>query len=196
LIHDRKQPYLLVEDYWVDMERAKVKRTTRNKVRLSQLNSHGSDVQVYAYRDSRSLNLVMSAPNATMLGGSNSSPQIMGCGIQMITLPMTSRSGVATSFSVGVPDVNADPMTVEDFRSYAPVPLKSALRVSISLSKMSRDEEPVISVSFGDAPAVIRSALQQSSIRWGALLGEERAAERAASGCRTRRWPGGSARPP
>jgi hypothetical protein len=67
------------------------------------------------------------------------------------------------------------PERIENFQAYQQVPMKKAVRVSVSLSQTSRDPRPVLSVTLGTPNRPIQNALKTSLPRWSEVLGVEEA---------------------
>jgi hypothetical protein len=77
-----------------------------------------------------------------------------------------------------LPDTRG-PETVDDFQPHANVPLKRAVRVSVSLSQTSRDPKAVLSVTVGRPNRPIEDALRGALPRWNDVLGSDEARELA-----------------
>ena len=172
---DGKEPELLVEDFFVDVETDQVRRVSKTVVRLAPVASDTEGFAIYAFREHSRVNLVLSAPGASMVGPSTNATQL-GCGMRRVSLPNDARNGVALSFALGLPRT-VSPESVDNFQAYGQVPMERAVRVSVSLSQTSRDRHPVLSVTVGTPNRPIRNALKGSLPRWTDVLGNERAQE-------------------
>jgi len=170
-----KNPALLVEDYFVAPRAGHASHAATTRVPLIKVAEVSRGFTVYAFREPGRLNLVLSAPGAAMITP-NSGAITLGCGITRVTIDTSGRSGVATSFALGLPKVVV-PENVQDFRAYGQVPMERALRVSVSVSQTSRDPAPVLSLTFGDPSRPVRDALKDRMPRWNDVLGQERANE-------------------
>lgn len=170
-----KTPELVIEDFFVSARAGHVRHASSTRVPLVKVAEMGEGLTVYAFREPHRLSLVLSAPGASMIMP-NASAVRLGCGVSRISIETAGRSGVATSFALGVPDASA-PEKVESFRSWAQVPMQRAWRVSVSVSQTSRDPAPVLSLTFGDPSRPVRDALKQQMPRWSDVLGVERASE-------------------
>ena len=166
---------LVVEDYFVSPRAAKARHASTTRVPLVQVAEMDDGLTVYAFREPQRLTLVLSAPSATMIMP-NASAVSLGCGVARVSLDTSTRSGVATSFALAVPD-RVEPESVENFRAWNQVPMQHAWRVSVSVSQTSRDPAPVLSLTFGDPSRPVRDALRDRMPRWNEVLGQERAAE-------------------
>jgi len=170
-----KNPALVVEDYFVSPRAGHAGHAATTRVPLVKVGEVSRGLTVYAFREPGRLNLVLSAPGAAMITP-NSGAITLGCGISRVTIDTSGRSGVATSFALGVPKVVV-PESVQDFRAYGQVPMDHAYRVSVSVSQTSRDPAPVLSLTFGDPSRPVRDALRDRMPRWNEVLGQERASE-------------------
>ncbi len=168
-------PELVFEDYFVSARAAHARHASTTRVPLVKVAEMGEGLTVYAFREPNRLNLVLSAPGASMIMP-NASALRLGCGVSRVSLETHGRSGVATSFAVGVPDASA-PEKVDGFRSWGQVPMRRAWRVSVSVSQTSRDPAPVLSLTFGEPSRPVRDALKQQLPRWNEVLGPTRASE-------------------
>lgn len=170
-----QSPALVVEDYFVSPRAGHAGHAATTRVPMIKVAEVSRGLTVYAFREPGRLNLVLSAPGAAMITP-NSGAITLGCGISRVTIDTSSRSGVATSFALGVPKVLA-PESVQDFRAYGQVPMDHAFRVSVSVSQTSRDPAPVLSLTFGEPSRPVRDALKDRMPRWNEVLGQERANE-------------------
>ncbi|HEU5072889.1 MAG TPA: hypothetical protein VFU02_01925 [Polyangiaceae bacterium] len=172
-LHTR--PELVVEDFFVSPRAGHARHASTTRVPLVKVADMGEGLAVYAYREPHRLSLVLSAPEAAMIMP-NASAVRLGCGVSRVSIETSGRSGVATSFALGVPERKA-PEDVGDFRAWAQVPLQRAWRVSVSVSQTSRDPAPVLSLTFGDPSRPVRDALKAQMPRWNEVIGPERARE-------------------
>jgi hypothetical protein len=170
-----KGPALVVDDYFVAPRAGIVEHGSTTELPLVKVGEVAGGLSVYAYREPHQLNLVLSAPGGSMIGP-NARAQALGCGVTRVSLDTTGRSGVATSFAIGLPDRDR-PEDVEDFRAYNQVPMDRALRVSVSVSQTSRDPAPVLSLTFGKPSRPVSDALKNLMPRWSELLGTDKANE-------------------
>lgn len=170
-----KTPELVVEDFFVSARAGHARHGSTTRVPLVKVAEMGKGLTVYAFREPHRLNLVLSAPGASMIMP-NATAVRLGCGVSRVSLETNGRSGVATSFALAVPDASA-PEKVDGFRSWAQVPMQRAWRVSVSVSQTSRDPAPVLSLTFGDPSRPVREALKQQMPRWNEVLGPTRASE-------------------
>lgn len=168
-----ERPQLLVEDFFVDVDTDQARRAGKTVVPLVPVAMDTQGFAVYAFREHHRINLVLSAPGASMVGPTTSASQL-GCGIRRVSLPNDARNGVAMSFALGLPRTDR-PERVENFQAYQRVPMERAVRVSVSLSQTSRDAHPVLSVTVGQPNRPIQNALKGALPRWLDVLGNERA---------------------
>ncbi len=168
-----KRPRLVVEDFFVDIETDHVRRAAKVEVPLQRVAGDSEGFAIYAFREHHRINLVLSAPGASMVGP-NTNAARLGCGMRRVSLPNDARNGVALSFALALPRTD-HPERVENFQAYQQVPMKKAVRVSVSLSQTSRDPHPVLSVTLGTPNRPIQNALKSSLPRWNEVLGNEQA---------------------
>lgn len=166
-------PALVVDDFFVDPAAAQVKREATRRLPLVKVADAPQGLAIYAFREHHQLHLVLTAPLATMIGP-NARPIPLGCGMSRVSLETTGRSGVATSFAIGLPG-SVEPERVEQFHAYDPIPMRRAVRVSVSVSQTSRDPAPILSLTFGDPSPPVRDALKNQMPRWNDVLGAEQA---------------------
>ena len=168
-------PMLVAEDYFVSPRSGHARFASATRVPLVKVAEVSGGLKVYAFREPGRLTLVLSAPGAAMITP-NFGALGLGCGISRVTIDTAGRSGAATSFAIGLPEMVA-PEKVQDFRAYGQVPMERAIRVSVSVSQTSRDPAPVLSLTFGDPSRPVRDVLKDRMPRWNELLGQERAHE-------------------
>lgn len=169
------RPELVVEDFFVSPRAGHARHASTTRVPLVKVANISEGLEVYAYREPHRLSLVLSAPEAAMILP-NASAVRLGCGVSRVSIETGGRSGVATSFALGIPERVA-PEKIEGFRAWAQLPLQRAWRVSVSVSQTSRDPAPVLSLTFGDPSRPVRDALKAQMPRWNEVMGQERARE-------------------
>jgi len=168
-------PALVADDFFVDPASGNVRREVSRRVPLVKVADTPKGLTIYAFREHHQLNLVFKAPGSAMIG-SNANAIALGCGVSRVSLETAGRTGIATSFAIGLPESIA-PERVEEFHAYNPIPLRRAVRVSVSVSQTSRDPVPILSLTFGDTSPPVRDALKQQMPRWSDVLGAARAQE-------------------
>lgn len=168
-------PALVVDDFFVAPTSGKVERGATTRVPLLKVAEGPDRLTVYAFREHNQVHLVFAAPGATMIGPT-ARPVVLGCGLSRVSLDTSGRSGVATSFAVGLPE-SVQPERLEQFHGYDQVPMQRAVRVSVSVSQTSRDPAPILSLTFGDPSPPVQNALKNQMPRWTDVLGAERARE-------------------
>ena len=99
----------------------------------------------------------------------------LACGMARLSLS-TAKSGVALSFALGLPG-SLQPERIGHFRAYQQIPMRRPLRLSVSVSRISRDPTPILSLTLTHPSRPIRDVLSNKMPSWGEVLGAERAQE-------------------
>jgi hypothetical protein len=168
-------PALVVDDFFVAPASGNVKRAVTTRVPLAKVAEGPNGLTVYAFREHNQVHLVFTAPGASMIGP-NARPVVLGCGVSRVSLDTTGRSGVATSFAIGLAKP-VQPERLEQFHGYDQVPMQRAVRVSVSVSQTSRDPAPILSLTFGEPSPPVTTALKNQMPRWSDVLGAARVQE-------------------
>lgn len=167
-------PTLEMTDAWADPATRGARVFAQKSVPLALVATSAFGVRVFAVRDDHAKDKVVQfvvVPDATQRGAGQSSMIGMAsdgqttarsqCGHLRIALPVTDEGASAQLFvSVIVGETKSDPkVTVSGaselrskrrrHREGAGIPKFRALATQVSVSKTSRDPEPIVSVSFG-----------------------------------------------
>jgi len=165
------EPALVIEDLFVDSSTGFARRESTTRIKLKEIARGPGNVTLYAFREPQHLSIILSAPGGNMVGPTTDANSL-GCGMARVALATSGRTGVAASFALGLPNLDT-PADLENLYAGASVPMARALRVSVSLSQVSRDPSPVLSVSFGRPSPPVEGILEERMPRWNELLSED-----------------------
>jgi hypothetical protein len=146
LLEKEGRSYLEVADAWVDAKTLGARLRERAEIPLARLARDPLGSDVFAFRDASRIWLIVDAPEGGVVFGPNANARST-CGHVLASLEVSPK-GAALAVLVGARG-DADAEGVRPF---------SAVQVSASVSRSSRDRDPVLSVTLARPPRELEKA--------------------------------------
>ena len=167
LVRGPERAYLEVVDVWLDAKTQGARIHQRSEVPLARLAQGPLGIEVFGFRDKEHVWMIASVPERGAAIRARTSG-LTACGHVRTSLKLK-NSGSATNVLIGM---NGErPRTDNELANRARLagdaPAFSAVGIAASVSRLSRDSEPVVSVSISPVAPALKRALASAMVSVG-----------------------------